>query len=117
MQKVFCIRCLKIKERAKYNHFKTLFIIPIDSSEQADIMLRMATNSQEGNQTVIAQKLDVLIRLIALNTVKDLSFNDQVGFLSSIGLEPRDIAVILGKTPNNVSVALFRLKREGGKKE
>lgn len=43
----------------------------------------------------------------------DQSQRDAIAFLSNAGLEPRDIASVLGTTPNNVSVALVKLRKEG----
>jgi len=60
----------------------------------------------------ISKKLDVLIKLSAANVVKDQSFREQVRLLSSVGLQPRDIAQLVGKSPNHVSVMLVQLKRQ-----
>ena len=38
---------------------------------------------------------------------------DEIALLSNAGLEPRDIAAVLGVTPNSVSVALVKLRKEG----
>ena len=38
---------------------------------------------------------------------------DVIALLRNAGLEPRDIAAVLGVTPNSVSVALVKLRKEG----
>ena len=60
----------------------------------------------------ISRKLDVLIKLSAANVVKDQTFREQVRLLSSVGLQPRDIAQLVGKSPNHVSVMLVQLKKQ-----
>jgi len=59
----------------------------------------------------LLEKIDLLVRLTALNIIKDKDFKEQVSLLSSIGLKPKEIANLLGKTPNNVRVTLSLLKK------
>lgn len=59
----------------------------------------------------INKKLDTISRLLALNIVGNKKFIEQVGMLSSAGLQPKEIAALLGKTPANVSVQLNRLRK------
>lgn len=67
----------------------------------------------EGELAVrIAEKLDVLVKLTAYNLVKDSEFKEQVRILSESGLQPKEIADLLGKTPNNVRVTLSGLRKE-----
>lgn len=63
----------------------------------------------------ISGKLDVLIRLIAMGLCAEKSQKEQIWILHSAGLQPKEIAEILGTTPNTVSVALSVLRREGKK--
>lgn len=60
---------------------------------------------------MLVKKLDALSRLLALNVVARKKFIEQVAILSSAGFMPKEIAEILGKTPNNVSVQLDRIKK------
>jgi ABC-type methionine transport system ATPase subunit len=60
----------------------------------------------------ISEKLDILIRLTALDVVKGREFREQVRVLDQGRLKPKEIATILGKTPNSISMALFRMRRE-----
>jgi DNA-directed RNA polymerase specialized sigma24 family protein len=64
----------------------------------------------------ILEKLDLLVKLTALNIIKDKDFKEQVKLLSSIGLQPKEIADLLGKTPNNVRVTLSQIRKEKNKK-
>ena len=60
----------------------------------------------------ISEKLGVLIRLTALDVVKGREFREQVKLLDQAHLKPKEIGAILGKTPNAVSIALFRIRKE-----
>lgn len=60
----------------------------------------------------IKDKLDILVKLTALNIIKDIDYPEQVMILSSIGLQPKEIAELLAKTPNSVRVTLSRLRKE-----
>ncbi len=64
----------------------------------------------------LLEKIDVLVRLSALNIIKDKEYTGQVELLSSVGLQPKEIAELLGKTPNSVRVTLSRLKKNKRKK-
>lgn len=63
----------------------------------------------------ISTKLDVLIRLSALEAVKGRELKEQVRLLDQANMKPKEIGSILGKTPNAVSIMLFRIRKEGGK--
>lgn len=64
----------------------------------------------------IADKLDSVIRLLALNATLNKRRSEQIGILSNAGLMPKDIADILGTTANTVRVALYAIKKERGVK-
>ncbi|MDO8740354.1 MAG: hypothetical protein Q7J54_02130 [Candidatus Woesearchaeota archaeon] len=63
------------------------------------------------NEKEIIEKLNLLVKLSAANLATGKDFKEQVRLLSSVGLSPKDIADVLGKTPNNVSVTLNYLKK------
>ena len=63
------------------------------------------------NEKKIIEKLNLLVKLSAANLATGKDFKEQVRLLSSVGLPPKDIADVLGKTPNNVSVTLNYLKK------
>jgi hypothetical protein len=67
-------------------------------------------------ETEMIDKLNLLVKLTAASVVDGKDFKQQVRLLSSVGLKPKEIADILGKTANNVSVMLNYLKKpKGGK--
>lgn len=64
----------------------------------------------------IIEKLNLLVKLSALNFLRDKEFKEQVRVLSDIGLQPKEIAGLLGKTANHVRVTLSTLRRGRKKK-
>lgn len=64
----------------------------------------------------VDRRLDTITRLIAINTIKDKSLDEQIEILNSAHLEVNEIASILGKSSNNISVRLH-LKKKSKKKE
>ena len=67
----------------------------------------------ELDSSVISNKLDTLIRLIALLIIDGKPQNDQIRLLAQGGLYPKEIAEILGTTSNTVSVTLSQQKKDG----
>jgi hypothetical protein len=66
----------------------------------------------------IISKMDLIVRLLALNIVKDLNVQkDKIITPSSFGFGPSDIAGLLGTTPNTVSVALSEMKKKTKKEQ
>lgn len=67
-------------------------------------------------EQVIAEingKLDRIVRLLALNSVPpDQPLKNKAIALSRVGLTPKEIAELLGTTPNTVSQALASARRE-----
>lgn len=59
----------------------------------------------------IIEKLNLLIKLSALSFLKDKEFKEQVRVLADVGLPPKEIAELLGKTANNVRVTLSTMRR------
>jgi hypothetical protein len=68
--------------------------------------------SDENILKSIDSKLDMLTKLMALDVVKGRTFNEQVKMLHFIGMSPAEIASCIGKTPNNVRVAIHGLKKK-----
>lgn len=60
----------------------------------------------------VVSRLDSILKLLALNTVQGRSLKEQVSLLSSVGFQPKQIAEMLGKTPNHVSVILHDLRKK-----
>lgn len=66
----------------------------------------------------ILKKLDILIRVCATNSIQGKPVKEQVKILCLANLGPKEIAEIVGKTANHVSVILNDLRKEvknGGK--
>ena len=78
------------------------------------------TNSTSG-QTVsidssqlreLTARMDAIIKILALTLPKELTQADKIVLLSDAGFQPKEIASILGTTPNTVSVTLSKMKRD-----
>jgi DNA-binding CsgD family transcriptional regulator len=54
---------------------------------------------------------EISMRLLALIAAKGLPQVQQIAVLSRVGLLPKDIAAILGTTPNTVRVALVSIRK------
>lgn len=65
----------------------------------------------------IDSRLHTITKLIALEVVKGRPFQEQVKLLHGIGMQPFEIADCLGKTPNNVRVALHMIKKKSRRVE
>jgi DNA-directed RNA polymerase specialized sigma24 family protein len=66
----------------------------------------------------IISKMDLIIRLLALNIVKGLPVQkDKIITLSSFGFGPSEIAKLLGTTSNTVNVALSEMRKMAKKKK
>ncbi len=68
-------------------------------------------------EKLIVTKLDTLIKLTALNALRGRELKEQVLILDRMGYQPKEIAEILGKTPNHISVALYEIRKRRGKNE
>ena len=64
----------------------------------------------------ISDKLEKIIKLLAAQSVGNKNKKEAIGFLSSLGFQPKYIAELVGTTPNTVSVTLNELKKAGVKK-
>ncbi|RLI40315.1 hypothetical protein DRO69_13060 [Candidatus Bathyarchaeota archaeon] len=59
----------------------------------------------------ILKKMDVLIKLVAINMLKNKNLTEQVEILSEIGLQPKQIASILGTDSSTVRTLKSRVKK------
>lgn len=82
----------------------------------------MPTNQK--NQTELLEdmnaKLNTVIKLLAIQSIGDKDYREQVTLLDSMGLQAKDIAELTGKTSNNVKVTLHLIrksKKRGGEKD
>ena len=65
----------------------------------------------------ILHELKIIKRLLAHNLLTGDSQTKQISKLDSIGLQPKEIAEILGTTSNTVNVALNRLRKSKQKRD
>ena len=62
---------------------------------------------------IIREKLDNVIKLLALNYVKEIKIQkNKILLLNSLGYSPSEIASFLDTTPNTVSVTLSKEKKK-----
>jgi DNA-binding NarL/FixJ family response regulator len=71
-------------------------------------------NSDQFNE--IISHLGKLTRLVAAGLVVGKPQTEQIGLLSRAGLQPKEIADIVGTTPNTVSVNLSEARKQNKKK-
>jgi CRP-like cAMP-binding protein len=64
----------------------------------------------------ILTELRKIGRVLTLMATKDASQIEKIKMLSDIGLQPKEIADLIGTTSNTVSVTLSNLRRAGRKK-
>lgn len=69
------------------------------------------------DSTEISEKLDTLIRIQALLAVRNMDTQkERIVFLYGAGIKPKEIASILGTTPNTVNVAMANYKKANSSK-
>lgn len=64
----------------------------------------------------ILKRLDELVRLTAAQVISGKKLKEQVRLLSSVGMQPKEIARLLDKSPNSIRVTLFRIGKEKNEK-
>jgi DNA-binding NarL/FixJ family response regulator len=60
----------------------------------------------------ILKKFDTVIKLLTISSLKGEKQLEKIKILSGEGLPPKEIADLLGTSPNTVSVALNKLKKK-----
>jgi DNA-binding CsgD family transcriptional regulator len=76
-------------------------------------------NMEINSNLEMDKKLDRVLQLLAIMTVRDMPQTDQIATLNRVGFAPKEIANVLGTTPNTVRVALVSIRRVealGGKR-
>lgn len=58
----------------------------------------------------LSKRLDMIIKLLAVQTVGGKSGRESIKLLADSGFSPKDIASFIGTTPHTVSVALHKMK-------
>jgi DNA-directed RNA polymerase specialized sigma24 family protein len=64
----------------------------------------------------LMQKLDGLIRIVALSSMRDLTSIEKITLLNRAGFSPKEIAEIIGTTQNVVNVRLSEMRKREAKK-
>src|SRR5437899_7680063 len=78
----------------------------------------MSSKKEDPQLTEISKKLDTLIRLSALNLVRDIKTQkDQIALLSDSGFEPKEIADILLASRITVNSVIYKIRKERSVKE
>lgn len=65
---------------------------------------------------ILVEKLDILIKLTAMGILKDKNKTEQIAFLTNLGFQPKEIALIVGTTKGTVRSLRGRLRARGKKK-
>ena len=60
----------------------------------------------------VIEKLDIIIKCLAIGLIKGKEVKDQILFLYNLGISNKDIAEILGKTQNTVNATLSQYRRQ-----
>lgn len=60
----------------------------------------------------VLSELRKIVRLMTLSMTKDLTQREQIALLSGAGLQPKEIAELIGTTPNTVSVTLVQIRKQ-----
>ena len=60
----------------------------------------------------IDENIKLVVRLLASAQVKGKSLTEQITLLRNAGMSPAEIATMLGKTPNNIRVQLYLMKKK-----
>lgn len=60
----------------------------------------------------LMEKLNLLVKLVVMNVIKDRENKEQIRLLSSFGFRPKKIAEFLGKTPHEIRMILYRMRKK-----
>lgn len=64
----------------------------------------------------IVAELRRISRLLAATSLRDLNQREKIELLSTVGFPPKEIAELIGTTPNTVSVTLVKMKSRSKKR-
>lgn len=65
----------------------------------------------------IMSRLDILIKIAAIDAFQDKSITDVVRILSDLGFQNKDIAMILGTKASYVATVKYTLKKQRAKEK
>lgn len=66
----------------------------------------------DGQFRELIEKIDQVARLVALSIIAGKKRDEQLTLLSNAGFQPKEIAAIVGTTPNTVRVRLSTLRKK-----
>lgn len=69
------------------------------------------------NEDEILQELRRISKLLALTVTRDMKQKEKIELLSSIDFQPKEIADLIGTTPNTVSVTLAGIRKKAKAKK
>lgn len=64
----------------------------------------------------ITDKLNKIIKLLVIQATGEKTGRETIQSLSAVGFQPKDIADLIGTTPNTVSAELYAMKKKKVKK-
>ncbi len=64
----------------------------------------------------VTNRLDILIKLVATSLLAGKKQREQIELLSKSGLAPKEIAALIGTTPNTARVELSAIRKKRKKK-
>lgn len=65
----------------------------------------------ESKENEILQELQLISKLLALTVTRELKQREKIGLLSGIGFRPKEIAALIGTTPNIVSAEISNIMK------
>jgi len=71
---------------------------------------------EEKHYKEICQKLDTIIKLLAVQSLGQKKGKEAISTLDGFGFQPKDIANLIGTTPNTVRVVLSGMRKNKVKK-
>jgi len=66
---------------------------------------------------LILKKIDQILRILAAAATAGMKQREQIALLSRAGLQPKDIAELLGTSSNTVRVELVALRKSNDKRK
>lgn len=67
---------------------------------------------EEKQFRALIERLDILIKIVALSGTRDLTSTEKIQLLKSAGIAPKDIAEIIGTSQNVVNVRLSQMRKK-----
>ena len=66
---------------------------------------------------LILDRIDKILRILAVSATKGMKQRERIALLNQAGLQPKDIADLLGTSSNTVRVELVALRKAGTSKK